>query len=385
MDTFKELIKKSERKSKEDFLKFVTGIYGVDESFFEHIWDVPVIAPYENDSIITTSLSTKSKDDLLDILDEFVDNELGDSDGCFIDLSKIESEFSDKELEEWLHKLNSGEVQQCYNAIIVYNDLQLRKKYKEFMQDNSKSNVPKNQEELEQIFIDYINGVITHERCHLNANYLVTEVRDAKFVSETINGSEISSWDYDDLVTGKVQSRIDATDYADRNEVLIDTLSQMMNNYQDGDTVEDCLYRIIDNRDGKSQYDFLDDREVLAMYILFPDELTKWATFGAYDFVRENKLQKKIMEVCGTDEPLPTNKLIQKIREYTSSLEEGVLSDKQRKMLEMLGINNIRKIDKHEMKVAATSDKAFDALEVSILDIRAFINSLQNKNNSQEK
>lgn len=158
-----------------------------------------------------------------------------------------------------------------------------------------------------------------------------------------------------------------------------------MNNYQDGDTVEDCLYKIIEQRNGKSQYDILDDREVLAMYILFPDELTKWATFGAYDFVRENKLQKKIMEVCGTDEPLPTNKLIKKIGEYTSSLEEGTLSDKQLKMLEMLGINNTRKIDKQEMKVAATSDKAFEALEVSILDIRAFINSLQNKNNSQEK
>lgn len=384
-DKFDELIERAKQGSKDDFLRFVTGIYGVDECVFDHMWEIPVIAPWDGDSLVTMPLSTKTEDEILDIVDEFIANELEDADGCFISLDKMAVEFTDEELEEWQKKLDSGELKLDYNAIIVYNESELQKQYKELVKANSTKDKPKTQEELDQIFVDYVKGVITHERCHLNANYLVTEVRNNEFASEEINGSEISSWEQDDILTGKGNSRVDQADYSDRNEVLVDTLRQMMNNYQEGDSIEDCLFRIIEDRDGKSQYTDLDDREVLTMYTLFPEELTEWATFGAYDFIRENKLQKMIMNVCGTDTPLKPSQLKKKVEEYVATLEEGTLSDKQTEMLEMLGFSISRKIDKGDMKEVATSEKALGALSGSLLDVKAFMQSMQKEDSIKEQ
>lgn len=349
-DKFNGLIERAIKGSKDDFLRFVTGIYGVNECVFDHIWDVPVIASWEGDTIVTTSLSNKTEDEILDIVDKFIAGELEDAEGCFIPLNKMAVEFTVKELEEWKNKLDSGELKLDYDAIIVYNEPSLQKQYRELVKENSEKAKPKTQEELDKIFVDYVKGVITHERCNLNAAYLVTEVRNNKFVSEEINGAEISTWKYDDILSGKINSKVDCTDYTDRNKVLIDTLRQMMNNYKEGDSIQDCLFKIIEDR--KGQYTDIDDREVLTMYTLFPEELTEWATFGAYDFIRENKLQKKIMDVCGTDVPLELGKLKKKVKEYVDKLEEGSLSDKQTKMLEMLGISTNRKINKEEVKRA---------------------------------
>ena len=383
-EKFDELIERAKQGSKEDFLKFVTGIYGVDECVFDHMWDVPVIAPWDGDALVTTPLSTKTEDELLDIVDEFIANQLEDADGCFISLDKMAVEFTDEELEEWKKKLDSGELKLDYNAIIVYNESELQKQYRDLIKENSEKSKPKTQEELDQIFVDYVKGVITHERCHLNANYYVTEIRNNEFVSEEINGAEISSWEQDDLLNGKGNTRVDQADYSDRNEVLIDTLRQMMNNYQEGDSVEDCLQKIIENRDGKSQYENLDDREVLTMYVLFPEELTEWATFGAYDFVRENKLQKMLMDVCGTDAPLNPSQLKKKVEEYITTLEEGTLSENQTEMLEMLGFSVSRKIDKEEMKSVATSERALGALSGTLLDVKAFMQRMQKEYTVEE-
>lgn len=379
-EKFDELIERAKEGSKEDFLRFVTSIYDVDECIFDHIWKVPVIAPWNGDILVNTPLSTKTEDELLDIVDEFIANELEDADGCFISLDKMESEFTDEELKEWQKKLDSGELKLDYNAIIVYNEPELQKQYKELVKTNSEKAKPKTQEKLDKIFVDYVKGVITHERCHLNANYLITEVRNNELASEEVNGSEISSFEQDDILTGKRNSKVDQADYSDRNEVLIDTLRQMINSYHEGDTIEDCLFRIIKDRGKKSQYTKLDDTEVLTMYTLFPEELTKWAIFGAYDFVRENKLQKMLIDVCGTDVPLNSNQLKKKVEKYVTTLEEGTLSEKQTQMLEMLGFSISKKIDKEEIKEVATSKKALDALYGSFIEIKAFIQSIQKEN-----
>lgn len=384
-DKFDKLIERAKQDSKEDFLKFVTGIYGVDECVFDHIWDVPVIKPGEGDALITTSLSTKTEDELLDIVNEFIAQQLGDSDGCFISLNKMNSEFTDEELEEWKEKIDNGDLKLDYNAIIVYNEYELQQQYEDLIKANYEKEKQKTPEELDQIFLDYVNGIITHERCHLNANYFVTAVRNNEFVSEEINGAELSFLEEDDLLTKNENTIARSTIYRNRNEVLIDTLRQMMNNYQEGNSVEDCLFKIIENRKGKSQYKDFDDLEVLTMYTLFPEELTEWATFGAYDFIRENKLQKMIMKVCGTDIQLPFTHLKKKVEKYATTLEEGTLSEKQIKMLEMLGFSITRKINKEELKEVATSPIALGVFSGSLLDIKAFMQSIQKEDTIQEQ
>ena len=382
-DKFNELIERAKQGSKDDFLRFVTGIYGVDECIFDYMWDVPVIAPWNGDTLVTTSLSTKTEDELLDMVDEFIANQLGDAEGCFISLDKMALEFTEEELEEWQEKLDRGELKLDYNAIIVYNESELQKQYKELVKENSSKGKPKTktQEELEQLFVDYVKGVITHERCHLNANYLVTEVdkymdegvEKAELSSSEVNGASLTNIEQSNIITSGRDTVIINKYNDERNEVLVDTLSKMMNSYQEGDSIEDCLLRIIKDRDGKSQYAVLDDREVLTMYTLFPEELTEWATFGAFDFIRENKLQKMIKNVCGTDMPLKLSQLKKKVEEYVTTLEDGTLSNKQTEMLEMLGFSISRKIEKEDMKEVATSEKALGALSGSLLDVKAFM------------
>lgn len=370
---FKELVEIAKQESKNDFIRFVKGIYNVNEIIFDYMWKVPVMASYDGDKLIKTTLSTKTEDELLDYIDDFIAGELGNAEGCFISLSKMGADFTDEEKEEWRKKEKNGEGKLGYNAIIVYNESELEKNIRELEKENSGRKKTTTQKEIEQLSMEYIKKVITHERCHLNANSLDTEIIGNKIYSEELNGAEMTSWKYDELVSGKIRSRVDGPDYSDRNEVLVDTLSLMMSNYHDGDTVEDCLYKIIKDRNGKSQYKNIDDREVLTMYSLFPNELTEWATFGAYDFVRQNKLQLMIEKVCGTDEPLRHSKFKEKVENYIKSLEENELSDKQKEMLEMLGINIEKKVSKKDMKDVAISEEAMGALDGSLLDVRTAI------------
>ena len=198
-------------------------------------------------------------------------------------------------------------------------------------------------------------------------------MKKTELTSSEVNGASLTNIEQSNIITSGEDTAIINKYNEERNEVLVDILSQMMNVYQEGDSIKDCLFKIIKNRDGKSQYTKLDDREVLTMYTLFPEELTEWATFGAYDFIRENKLRKMIIEVCGTDMPLKPELFNKKVREYITTLEDGTLSEKQKEMLEMLEVSISKKIDKEDMKEVATSEKALGALSGSMQDIKKLL------------
>ena len=388
-----ELIERAKQESKDDFLRFVTGIYGIDECVFDHIWEVPVIAPWGGDILVTEPLSTMTEDEILDKIDEFIYEELGEANGCFISTSKMASEFTIDEIEEWREKIYSDKLKMVNDSIIVYNEPKLKKEYIELIKSNSTKATPKTQEELEQLFVDFAKGVITHERCHLNANYFVTELEEYKdemgehqeLISTEVNGASLTDIEYDEIISSKKDTAVIQKYNDERNEVLIDTLSQMMNNYQEGDNVEDCLFKIIEERKGKSPYDNIDDKEVLTMYALFPEELTEWVMFGAYDLARENKLQKMIIEVCGTDMPLEDIMFKKKVEQYVMSLEEGTLSNKQMEMLEMLKIPISRNIDKEDIKKVAMSEKALGACAGSLQDVNVLFKGKQKEDTTNEK
>ena len=174
------------QKSKEDFLRFVTGIYGVDECVFDHIWEIPVIAPWDGNTLVKTSLSTKTKDELVKMIDGFIGSELGDEYGCFISLSKMRQKFTKAELNEWNEKLNNGELKLDYNAIIVYNEPKFYELYEMFMEQGKDFDEPLSQEDIDNAFVRDIKETITHERCHLNANCLVTEIKEMEEVQRRL-------------------------------------------------------------------------------------------------------------------------------------------------------------------------------------------------------
>ena len=379
-----EIIEIAKQESKEDFLRFVKGIYDVDENMFDHIWKVPVIEKNNGKSIIETELSTKTKDELSDIIEGVIKHELGKSDGCLISFSRFESEFTKEEINEWREKVDNEEVKSDYNAIIIYDEQKLRKIYTEFLEEKSVNELKVTKEKIKKAFIKCVKDLINHERCHLNANCMTEQMKsDGSTELEEINGVEASLIDIDNLLS-KREFNMEGNN-ENRNEVFVDTLNKMMANYQEGDTIEDCLYKVIRNRNGQSQYDKIKDKNVLIMYSLFPNELTYGATFGAYELSRDNVLQRKLAKIFGERGiPQKQSEFDKMVEKYIMKLDEDALSDKQKEMLKMLGISTDKKLVKNETRDVAMTRKAMGALAGSLLDVNAMLEKYEKEGGKKD-
>lgn len=312
MDIFKELIENAKLDSKKEFLKFTTEVYGVDKCVFEHISDIPIFGLYGETTEFFRTLSNRRNGELLKIIEEYIKEKISNDTSCFIYLHEINNVLKQEEIEEWEKSLFNGESIKNYDAVIVYNGPKLREEYESLIQKNSKRDIPKKQEDLEKIFTEYVKGIITYEICHLNANYLIKNKQQ--------------------LIAYKA-------DYVEESKILINILKQMINNYDNGFTVEECLYRVMASIKEKLKCSNVNNKKILLLYILFTNELTEWLLFGAYDFEKENKLKKLIIEILGTDLILTNEKLNEKLSKYLSNLGEKSLSKKQIEMLEMLGFS----------------------------------------------
>lgn len=362
IDKFEELIEKAKKDSKDSFLRFAKGIYDVDESFFDHIFEVPVLGRYDSDELATTSLSTKTEDELYEIINQEINrDDMWESDdvAIYVNLDEID-DLSESEKSEWYNLIN------C-NAAIIYNN--------SFFENAIKADSSKLSEK--EVFDKYqhiLSDTLTHERIHINNAYLDIDLENN--TSESLNGAEANlRYDIEDIDDYQEYESY----WKDNNEVMVEIITRMMSNYENGDTLSKCLKKLIEERNGKTIYPGIDDKIVLATYVLFTDELTEWMLFGAYDFIRENKLQKKILDVCGTDMPLGTNQLKMNFEKYLATLESDALSDEQLEMLKMLGFSKKIEISAADMKEAATSEKALGSLSGSLLDIKSFIQKQDNR------
>lgn len=388
-----ELIEKAKQKSKEDFLRFVTDIYGVDEGVFEHIFEVPIISRYDAAEFADTSLSTKTDDELFEIVNEEINGEKIWDDkediAKYINFDEIAS-LSKSERREWYDIIK-------YNAAIVYNDELITKRIN---RDSKK--IPET--ELYEIYEKILKETLTHERVHINNAYY--DINLKKMTGEEVEAEKAFSYDedkgeyeYEDILEyhgdGHYQGMMEHEDelngaesleddidkngfgyddyWKENNEVMVEIITRMMSNYKTGDTLQECLKKVIEERNGETIYPGIDDKTVCEIYVLDTEALTEWMIFGAYDFARENKLKKWIIDICGTDAPLKRNQLNKKFEEYILTRKEEFLSDTQKEMLQMLGFSIEKKIDKEDMKEVATSKKALGALSGSLLDIKAFM------------
>lgn len=307
MNRIKELIEKAKLDSKKEFIKFTTEIYKINECVFEHIWDMPVVGLHDDNREFLISLS-RNNDELLNKIEEYIKVKIGNNNSCFIYLNEINNIFAQEKNKEWQKELFSG---LNYDAFIVYNEPKLRKEYKALIQNNSKRDIPKSQEYLDKLFTDYVKGIITYEICFLNANYLIKNNQQLR----------------------------DETDYIEESKILINILKQIVNIYENGFTIEECLYKVMISRKEKLKYNRVNNKEILLLYILFTEELTEWLLFGAYDFDRENILKKVIAKIVGIDEIVSNEKLNEKLCRYIATLDEKTLSKKQIEMIEILGFS----------------------------------------------
>ena len=251
----------------------------------------------------------------------------------------------------------NGDIDLKYSVFIAYNKENLMNKYVKLIKTNSTKEIPKDQEKVNQIFLNYVKSIITYQLCYLNANYIEIE--------------ENPLHDYE-------KNKHNLTEYSSKNYMLIDILAQIINIYQKGDLIEDCLYKIIKDKQEKIQKTELTNKIIFIMYILFPDELIKWTIFEGYNSERENKLKQIVKKVCGIEKNITEQKLKENVEKYISDMQENQLSSKQKEMLKILGFNiskseNITNNDEEENK-----PKDIEVIDENSSLIKRIINRIKN-------
>ena len=257
----------------------------------------------------------------------------------------------------------NGDIDLKYSVFIAYNKEKLMNKYEKLIKTNSTKEVPKDQETVDQIFINYVKSIITYQICYLNANYIDIE-------ENPLN-------DYE-------KYKHNLTEYSSKNYMLIDILAQIINIYQKGELVEDCLYKIVKDKQEKIQKAELTNKIIIIMYILFTDELIKWVIFGGYNSVRKNELKQMVKKVCGIEKNITDHKLKEDVEKYISNMQVNQLSSKQKGMLKILGFNiskneNITNNDEEENKPKDIEviDENLSLIKRIIKRIKKFINQIK--------
>lgn len=364
-----ELIEQAKQMSKEKFLTFAENMYGIDRETWEHLWEVPIVTTYEDEKIFPAELSSLDREEILDALDEYIEEAIGDKEAVFVPYDNIISSLPEEAAQEYETGVSDGSITEEYNAVIIYNEALLKKDFREHVKAGSEANPPRTQEEINKIYLGLVSETFLHERLHLNANALVIDNAEPDLLP-LVNGAE-SEYDFN---------------YMDYNEVLIDTMAKIMQTYSKGDSVQDCLYRVIESRGGKSAYKELDDRLVLSLFTLFPDELSKWTLLEAYEEHHDNLLAQKYTEVFGGKTVLRRDEMLKKVGEYFNQTAPTAMTTEQlakrKEMLEMLGVKNINMqqvqgINVTQLRELATSESAMEQLSASFQDIKSAYNELK--------
>lgn len=375
MENLDQLIEIAKEDSKNNILRFFKGMYNIDESVIGHLFDVPILSSYEDVEIIKTSLKTKNEDEILDILDSEIEASLGNSEAVFMRLDDLAINFSEEEIEEYNKKTKSGEIKEKYDCIIVYNPSKFKIIYQELNKKN-KQNIrnPKTQEELDKMFIRKVSQTFTHERCHLNADILELNTKDPQDI-EFVNGANYSMKEFDKAID---ERKVD-NDYSENtNEILMETLSEIITDYNYGDKVEDRLYDVIKQRGNGTLLENIKDTQQFLVYSVFPEELTEWLALGAYADKRKNLYKDLEHTMLGKNSfNIPTKNILEKAGNYCNDNKN--LTPKQKEMLEMLGVKNLKKdITTNSIKNIANSDEV-------ILNITENEASIVNKLNKEQK
>lgn len=337
---FNKLIEQAKQDSKDNFLSFAKGIYGLDEQLYGHLWKVPIIEQSDYRQIITSNLSTKSETEIEDIVKAAISQEIGEAESVFVGFDKFYTYFTDDEIEEYKAKRDEGSIKENSNAVIVYSKTKLEKRYL----DIKNGGQCKSKEQIDEKFLKYVSKIFMHERTHLLVNILEC---DSKTLDEYyINGAEVP---VDKMIKDKVA--IFGKDNESFNEAFVDIFAKMVTMYEEKDTIESCLYKVVEET-MYGDFEATDnDKEILKMYILFPQELTDWAMFGAYDDVHVNILEQKMRqlnEVSNGD----ARDYFNKIGKKGKTKEQIELTEK---MLDSLCYPSIKK---ENLKTVASSSNA---------------------------
>lgn len=393
-----QLINQSKDLSKERILAFAQELYGTPKNYWDHLWETPIVPTYDSDSIFPVELSTIDSDELLDIIDGLVESEIDNEEAVYIPFEKIFAELPEEAQKEYEELVKSGSIDDPYRSVIVYNEGLLQSEFKGMIEGAKQSTSTIPQEQINRDFTNLISKVFTHERLHLNTNILIPD-------PEELNPNQVRHQygvRFNDITKPL------GYDFEDYDEVLIDTMALLIENHSQGENIENTLEEIITNRNGKSSYEDYDDRPVLVLFSLFPEELSEWTLIELGKMHKTNEptndyhnlLLEKYTEVFGEIETSEPSKLLQLAGDYFSSTSHDSLEEEQiekrSNMLKKLGVKNIdlSRATSQENAVAsfdfdswialAFSEEAMEELSNATQDIRAAKHELERPNSKQK-
>ncbi|MBR3249675.1 MAG: hypothetical protein IKF83_03130 [Clostridia bacterium] len=220
-------------------------------------------------------------------------------------------------------------------------------------------------DEMKAIVITFLASVITHERCHANATYRIDEGIPGEVT--TIYGAR-----------GK---NILAFDGENEDEAITETIASMIMKYREGNDIEDCLLKTINAR-GKNPLDGIDDKKVIMLMSIFPEELTRWVMLGAHGNSYHNLLEEREKEIFG-EHPETASILGKPVCNYFNNMDKSSLTDEQiqkrSKMLELMGVKRTNIIGLDEIRELAESEVAMKNLKIGAVELKELINDKTNQ------
>lgn len=382
------LIEDAKELSKEKIKNFAQDLYSVPVDYWDHLWKIPIVPIHDIDAIFPVKLSSLSRDRLDKIIPQVMLCELGKSEAAYVPFEKILEDFPNDAQTEYIQLKKNSSIP--YDSIIAYNEKSFAITFLEQIKNIQKKYPNTPQEQLKKAFLESATQTFIHERLHLNTDILIA---DPSLTDPNQTYHQYGAR-FDDMIKSL------AALFEDYDEVLIDTMAMLINAHSKGNTLDEDLQIVLKDRkeilkhkerNNYTAYDDYDDRPVLMLFTLFPNELTEWTLLELGEMHKSNEPQttyhnlllEKHNEVFGDKYISNVSKMLDLAGEYFVNETSSFLSDEEitqrTEMLESIGVTNI---DFNEHKVSSNIDfedflalifsaESMSELNGAVQDIRA--------------
>lgn len=395
------LIEEAKELSKEKIKNFAQDLYSVPVDYWNHLWEIPIVPIHDIDAIFPAKLSSLSHNKLEKIIPQVMLCELGKSEAAYVPFEKILEDFPEDAQAEYTQLKKNSSIP--YDSVIAYNEKAFAITFWDQIKNIQKKYPDILQEELKKAFLESTTQTFIHERLHLNTDVLIAD--------PSLTDSNQTYHQYGARFDDMIKSL--AALFEDYDEVLIDTMAMLINAHSKGNTLDEDLKIVLKDREeilknkernNYTAYDDYDDRPVLLLFTLFPNELTEWTLLELGEMHKSNMPQtmyhnlllEKHNEVFGDKYISNVSKMLDLAGEYFVDEISSFLSDEEiterTEMLESIGVTNIdfgknktvSNIDFEAFLALIFSEESMSELDGAIQDIRA-ANHEQKPPKSKEK
>lgn len=335
---FDSLLEQAKINAKNKICKFAKGIYDIDSDTIQHLSDIPVVERNEAIDVFKEQLKNENFEY---ILNKAITNQIGKEEAVYIPFYSLLGEFQDEYEKNWdkfSNMIDNNKLNKS-NAFIVYDREKIKENYNELYEPDEKTGKFADLQKIEDLFLKDTTKVFIHEYVHYNVDTFAILDPDKNIGNEE-----------NDIVNGISSPITNISDkyseeWKDRNEVFVDVFARMINNYEEGYSIEDCLSKVIEERAGINPYADFDDMDILSLYVIFPDEMSDYAMLGSYEEEYKNIPKELYKKVFDTEGKLLISQILSRANKYFETMDKSNISpqniQKRKKMLDTLKKENI--------------------------------------------